>query len=98
MNISPKDLEELANLAYLDIDLDHSPKLIQEINDIMNFVDQLRSTDTHETEPLFHPIGAHQRLRPDVVTEENCLAELEALAPFFEENLYLVPQVIEQAK
>jgi aspartyl-tRNA(Asn)/glutamyl-tRNA(Gln) amidotransferase subunit C len=98
MNISPNDLEKLANLAYLDTGLDHLPKLIQEINDIMHFVDQLRSINTNEVEPLFHPIAAHQRLRPDAVTEEDCLAELEALAPLFEDNLYLVPQVIDQAK
>lgn len=98
MNISPNDLEELANLAYLDTGIENSPKLIQEINDLMNFVDQLRAINTDEVEPLFHPIAAHQRLRPDAITEEDCLAELEALAPLFEENLYLVPQVIEQAK
>ena len=98
MTVSTNDLEKIANLAYLDTDLDHSPKLIEEINAIMDFVDQLRSVDTTEVAPLFHPIPVHQRLRPDAVTEEDCLAELEALAPLFEDNLYLVPQVIEQAK
>lgn len=98
MTISPNDLEKIANLAYLDSGLDKSPKLIQEINEIMDFVDQLRSVNTHEVEPLFHPIASHQRLRSDAITEEDCLAELEALAPLFENNLYLVPQVIDQAE
>lgn len=98
MTISAEDLGKLARLAYLDTDLDQSPKLIQEINEIMDFVDQLRTVDTSEIAPLCHPLALHQRLRPDAITEEDCLAELEAIAPLFEDNLYLVPQVIEQAK
>ena len=98
MTISPKDLEKIANLAYLDIDVDHSPKLMQDVSAIMDFVEQLRSVDTTNVTPLFHPLALHQRLRSDSITEEDCLAELEELAPLFEDNLYLVPQVIDETK
>ncbi|MGC1182602.1 Asp-tRNA(Asn)/Glu-tRNA(Gln) amidotransferase subunit GatC [Legionella sp.] len=98
MTLSPKDLEKIAHLAYLNPDRDQSSKLMQEINEIMDFVDQLRSVDTTEVEPLFHPLAVYQRLRPDSITEEDCVAELEALAPLFEDNLYLVPQVIDEIK
>lgn len=98
MAISPEDVGKIARLAYLDTDLDQSPQLIQELNEIMDFVDQLRTLDTSTVAPLCHPLALHQRLRPDAITEEDCLAELEAIAPMFEDNLYLVPQVIEQAK
>ncbi|WP_058534938.1 Asp-tRNA(Asn)/Glu-tRNA(Gln) amidotransferase subunit GatC [Legionella saoudiensis] len=98
MTITPTDLEKIAQLAYLDTDTDHTPQLIQEVNEIMDFVEQLRSVDTTEVTPLFHPFALQQRLRPDAVTEESCLADLEAIAPLFEDDLYLVPQVIEQDK
>ncbi len=98
MTISVKDLEKISQLAYLDTDIKHSPKLIEDISAIMNFVDQLRAVNTQEVEPLFHPLALNQRLRADGVTEENCLAELEALAPQFEQDLYLVPQVIDPSK
>ena len=98
MTISAKDLEKISQLAYLDTDLEHSPKLIEDINAIMNFVDQLSSVNTQEVEPLFHPLALNQRLRTDVATEKNCLNELESLAPKFEQDLYLVPQVIDQSK
>ena len=42
--------------------------------------------------PLLHPFALHQRLRADAVTEEDCIAELEAIAPLFEDDLYLVPK------
>ncbi|USQ12570.1 Asp-tRNA(Asn)/Glu-tRNA(Gln) amidotransferase subunit GatC [Legionella lytica] len=98
MTITPTDLEKIAQLAYLDTDTDHMPQLIQEVNEIMDFVEQLRSVDTTDVAPLFHPFALQQRLRSDVITEESCLAELEAIAPLFEDDLYLVPQVIEQDK
>lgn len=96
MTITPQDLEQIAQLAYLDTE--HSPQLIEEINDIMDFVDQLRAVNTTNIAPLFHPFDLHQRLRPDEVTEEDCLNELAAIAPMFEDDLYLVPKVIESGQ
>ena len=93
MTISPKDLKKIAQLAHLDTE--HSLGLPEEISSIMNFVDTLRSVNTEHVTPMFHPIDLHQRLRPDEVTEENCLAELETIASLFEDDLYLVPKVIE---
>lgn len=98
MTISPKDMEKIANLAYLDADTNPSSQLTQEINAIMDFVDQLRAVNTQEIAPLFHPSALHQRLREDTVTEEDCIAELEAIAPLFENDLFLVPKVIEPGK
>jgi aspartyl-tRNA(Asn)/glutamyl-tRNA(Gln) amidotransferase subunit C len=98
MTISQEDLAKIARLAYLNTDSTDSSKLTQEVSSIMDFVDQLRSVDTTNVAPLFHPFALHQRLRDDVVTEEDCIAELEAIAPMFEDNLYLVPKVIESGK
>jgi aspartyl-tRNA(Asn)/glutamyl-tRNA(Gln) amidotransferase subunit C len=96
MNVSAKDLDKISQLAYLDID--NSPKLVEEINSIMNFVNQLSTVDTQGIAPLFHPLALNQRLRTDVISEENCLPALAAIAPKFDKNLYLVPQVIDQSK
>lgn len=98
MTISPDELKKIAGLAYLDFDEQHHPQLIQEINSIMDFVDQLRSVNTADIAPLSHPFALHQRLREDLVTEEDCIAELEAMAPLFEDGLYLVPKVIDADK
>lgn len=98
MTLSNKDLEKAAHLAYLDISKSPCSRLDEEINAIMDFVDQLRTVDTQNVTPLFHPLALHQRLRIDAITEEACLAELEALAPMFEDNLYLVPKVIDSGK
>lgn len=94
MTLSATDLKKIARLASLDTDSDNTTQLNEEINSIMDFVEQLRSLDTRDVAPLFHPLARHQRLRIDEVTEEECIAELEAIAPLFAEDLYLVPKVI----
>ena len=98
MTISNQDIEKIARLAYLDIEPHSSSALKEEINSIMNFVDQLRTLDTKHVAPLFHPLALHQALRTDEVTEQDCIAELEAIAPLFENDLYLVPKVIESGQ
>lgn len=97
MTISPTDLEQIARLAHLDADSEQSSQLSDDITAIMNFVEQLRAVNTTNIAPLFHPFDLHQRVRSDEVTEEDCLAELSAIAPLFEDNLYLVPKVIDSS-
>ena len=98
MTISHEDLAKMARLAYLNTDSSDSSHLEQEVSSIMDFVEQLCSVDTYNTEPLFHPFDLHQRQRNDEVTEEECIAELETIAPLFKGDLYLVPKVIESGK
>lgn len=98
MTVSFEELKKIADLAYLDVESEESPTLTEEINSIMDFVATLRSIDTSQVAPLFHPLALQQRLRADEVTEADCIAELEAIAPHFEDNLYLVPKVIDENK
>lgn len=93
MPLSPEEFEEINELAYLDTE--HSATLAKDIEAIMDFVEKLRLVDTKNTIPLFHPFDLHQRLRADAVTESDCLAELAEIAPLFEDDLYLVPKVLE---
>jgi len=51
--------------------------------------------DTDGIEPLAHPHDANQRLREDVVTEENQRELLQSNAPQTDAGLFLVPKVIE---
>ena len=97
MTLSSADIENIARLARLDAS-ENPSQLYEEVNSIMNFVEQLRSVDTINIAPLFHPLALYQRLRTDEITEEVCIAELETMAPLFENNLYLVPKVIESGK
>ncbi|KTD08096.1 Asp-tRNA(Asn)/Glu-tRNA(Gln) amidotransferase subunit GatC [Legionella jamestowniensis] len=98
MAITSDDLKSIEQLAYLDAEPSENTKLAEEINAIMDFVEQLKQVDTTGVAPLFHPFDLHQRLRPDEVQEQDCSRQLEEIAPLFEENLYLVPKIIESGQ
>lgn len=95
MTISQSDLDNIARLAYLDTSKEEATHLSDEIGAIMDFVEQLRAVDTKHIAPLYSPFNLHQALREDAITEENCLEQLAEIAPLFQDDLYLVPKVID---
>jgi aspartyl-tRNA(Asn)/glutamyl-tRNA(Gln) amidotransferase subunit C len=95
MVLDASDVEKIAHLARLGINMDDIPGYARNLTDILAFVEQLNSVDTAGVEPLAHPLDASQRLRPDEVTEENNREHFQKIAPETESGLYLVPQVIE---
>jgi aspartyl-tRNA(Asn)/glutamyl-tRNA(Gln) amidotransferase subunit C len=95
MTITADDLNKIAGLAYLSSTAHDALALQNDINAIMNFVEQLSTVDTVNIMPLSHPLSINQRQRPDVVTEDNRVEALEAMAPKFSNQFYLVPKVIE---
>ena len=65
------------------------------LSNILDLVDQLSAVDTSSVEPMAHPLDAVQRLRADVVTEENNRDHFQQIAPQTENGYYLVPRVVE---
>ena len=95
MALDASDVEKIAHLARLGINVDDIPGYARNLTDILSFVEQLNSVDTSGVEPLAHPLDATQRLRPAVVTEGDNREHVPQVAPETEAGLYLVPQVIE---
>ena len=95
MNITHADVERVARLARLRIDPSDLDTRARDLGRVLELFDRLAAIDTREIEPLSHPFGATQRLRPDVVTEEVDRAALQRGAPQTEDGMYVVPRVIE---
>ena len=95
MSIELGDVENIAHLARLHLSDEEKQEAAGSISNILNLIDQMKSVDTDNVEPLAHAFDAVQRLREDVVTESNQRDELQKIAPETEEGLYLVPKVIE---
>ncbi|KTD16988.1 Asp-tRNA(Asn)/Glu-tRNA(Gln) amidotransferase subunit GatC [Legionella jordanis] len=98
MTIRDDELKNMAQLACMDIDSEYGDTLAEDVNAIMDFVEQLKQVDTSGVSPLFHPLDLQQRFRKDTVHENDCSVELAAIAPLFEDNLYLVPKVIDSGE
>jgi aspartyl-tRNA(Asn)/glutamyl-tRNA(Gln) amidotransferase subunit C len=55
----------------------------------------MNEVDTSDVQPMAHPMDVAQRLRTDVILEENQRETFQKIAPKTENGLYLVPKVIE---
>ncbi len=95
MSLDKTDVEKIAHLARLAIDETDIPSYVRELSNIFDLVEQLGEADSSNISPMAHPLDAHQRLRPDVVTETNQRELFQSIAPETVDGLYLVPQVIE---
>ena len=93
--LSLDQVRAIADLARIDLPADDAARLQQELNDILAMVDQLLAVDTSGVEPMAHPQEVLQRLREDAVTESDQHALFQTAAPQVEDDLYLVPKVIE---
>lgn len=95
MNLDKSDVEKIAHLARLTIDDADTADYARDLNNILQLVEQMSEADTSEVSPMAHPLDAHQRLRPDVVTEQDQRSLFQSIAPETEAGVYLVPKVIE---
>ena len=95
MSLQKEDIEKIAHLARLAISDEDVPKYAHNLSNILELVEQMSAVDTEGVTPMAHPFDAHQRLRADVVTEENQREHFQENAPQVEDGLFLVPQVIE---
>lgn len=95
MSLDKNDVEKIAHLARLAIAEDDIPGYAGNLSNILELVEQMNAVDTDNVMPMAHPQDAFQRLREDVVTEENQREHFQEIAPEVENGLYLVPQVIE---
>jgi aspartyl-tRNA(Asn)/glutamyl-tRNA(Gln) amidotransferase subunit C len=95
VTLDVKDIEKLAHLARLEISLGEVADVSAKLTAIVGLVDQLAAVPTAGVEPMAHPLRRTQRLRADVVTENDARELYQRNAPSVERGLYLVPKVIE---
>ena len=95
MSLSAEDVAKIAHLARLAVEPQQSEALGRELSTILDLVAQMDTVDTASVQPMAHPLAMAQRLREDVVTEEDRRDEYQSNAPAVEGGLFLVPKVIE---
>lgn len=94
--ITMDEVKQVAHLARLHIEDDEACSVYaSSLSNILVLADQLEAVDTKGIVPMANPHDATQRLRDDVVTEDNHRDEYQKVAPDVEDGLYLVPQVID---
>jgi aspartyl-tRNA(Asn)/glutamyl-tRNA(Gln) amidotransferase subunit C len=95
MSLSATEVKKIAHLARLGIDEQDISAYAADLSNILSLMEQMGALDTSEVQPMAHPLDQVQRLRADVVSEQNQREHFQSIAPQVEAGLYLVPKVIE---
>ena len=90
-----KTVTTISYLSRLKIDDEKEQKIINDLSNIIEFVDQLNDVDTSEIDPLANPLEKTAKTRKDIVTAKNLKNELLEVAPSANEDYFLVPRVVE---
>ena len=90
-----KTVTTISYLSRLKIDAEKEEKIINDLDNIIEFVDQLNDVDTSEIAPLANPLEKTAKTRKDIVTAKNLKKKLLEVAPSANEDYFLVPRVVE---
>ena len=84
-------LKKLGKLSRIPIDETGSNKLMEDLNKIIGFIEQLNEVDTESVNPLSSVTGHNLPIREDVVDDNDVLVN----APEKKSGYFVVPKVIE---
>ena len=90
-----KTVTTISYLSRLKIDDQKEEKIIEDLDNIIKFVDQLNIVDTSDVAPLTNPLEKTAKTRKDIVTAKNLKKDLLEVAPSSNDDYFLVPRVVE---
>ena len=90
-----KTVTAISYLSRLKIDDEKEEKIIEDLDNIIKFVDQLNIIDTSDVAPLTNPLEKTAKTRKDIVTAKNLKKDLLEVAPSSNDDYFLVPRVVE---
>lgn len=100
MKITRELLDKIAHLARLEVREDEAEKMMQDLTEILNWVDKLKEVDTEGVEPLTtmsYELNALREDDPNKADHEKHLDRERALlnAPQKNGEYFIVPKVLE---
>lgn len=95
MSTDIQTIRNLAHLARLEFNEEKEQEMLQDMNKILDWVDQLRELDTEHVEPLIHMSEEVNVLREDVARNQITHDEALSNAPKKDSDYFRVPKVLE---
>jgi aspartyl-tRNA(Asn)/glutamyl-tRNA(Gln) amidotransferase subunit C len=95
MSIDIATAARVAKLARIAVPQEDLPKLADELNGIINFMEQLNEVDVEGVEPMTSVTPQRLKRREDVVTDGSQQEAVLKNAPDAREGFFAVPKVVE---
>ena len=95
MSVDLQTVKRVARLARIAVSEEDAARMTGELNAILGFVEQLNEVDVEGVEPMTSNVHQPLRLRDDVVTDGNRVADVLGNAPKSADGFFVVPKVVE---
>ena len=95
MKITAEEVERIAVLARLRLTAEETSQLTRQLDDILEYMDQLNRLDTAGVDPFVHALEGEPVLREDMVTNRPDPEALLANAPDRDGTFFKVPKILE---
>lgn len=95
MKINRELLDKIAHLSRLEFDEKDAEKMMQDMTEIVEWVEKLKEVDTENVEPLTTMSHEVNALRPDEVGEHLDHERALLNAPHKDADYFRVPKVLE---
>ncbi|WP_080237509.1 Asp-tRNA(Asn)/Glu-tRNA(Gln) amidotransferase subunit GatC [Spirosoma rigui] len=95
MKVDQEALQKIAHLARLEVRPEEEAELLNSLNGVLTWMEQLNEVDTTGVEPLTHISSETNVLRDDVVGNHLPRQQALANAPQHDEQFFEVPKVLD---
>ena len=95
MSVTNQDVKKVARLARIALPEDQVEPMTDELNNILNWIEQLGEVDVEDVEPMTSVVETSLPMREDVVTDGDIQDKVLANAPKSEDGFFVVPKVVE---
>ena len=95
MSIDKDTAAKVAKLARIKVEEADLPKLAEEFNAVLGFIEQLSEVDVEGVEPMVSVTPMRLPRRVDEITDGGQQAKILANAPDAREGFFAVPKVVE---
>lgn len=94
MTLTPEVVQQIADLARLQLSAAEIALFTRQLNDILLYVAKLNELDTSDIPPMTHVLELTNVFRPDVVADSLPWEQALANAPQQQRQAFVVPKII----
>jgi aspartyl-tRNA(Asn)/glutamyl-tRNA(Gln) amidotransferase subunit C len=95
MSVDRDTVRRIAKLARLALEEERVVPMMNELNGILAWVEQLKEVDVTDVPPMTSVVAQRLKMREDVVTDGGQADALMTNAPLAEDHFFVVPKVVE---
>lgn len=95
MSVDRQTVARIAHLARLNLPEERLDPMVDELNAILDWVEQLDEVKTDDVPPMTSTVAAAMKKRVDDVTDGGYPERVTQNAPAAEDNFFTVPKVVE---